>query len=265
MNQKQLWKLGVVFLVPLILFFIPNPDGLSLLAWRLFALYLAAILGLTLKPYSEPVILLAVVAAAAITINYTPHSFSSLSADSALDGYKSSTTWLVFAAFTLSVAFVSTGLGKRIAYHLIGIGGNTTLKLSYITTFLDLFLAPATPSNTARAGGVVFPIVNSIALTLGSDPTTSPRKAGRFLMLNTYMVTKTTSYLFLTAMAPNLLALKYVTDILGINLSWSQWATAAFIPGIICLLLTPLIIYFLCKPELKKIDNKSIAAKGLQE
>ncbi len=74
-----------------------------------------------------------------------------------LSGYSSGTTWLVFSAFTLSAAFVTTGLGKRIAYLLIGKIGNTTLGLGYVTVFLDLVLAPATPSNTARAGGIVLP------------------------------------------------------------------------------------------------------------
>ena len=87
-----------------------------------------------------------------------------------LSGYSSGTTWLVFSAFTLSAAFVTTGLGKRIAYLLIGRIGSTTLGLGYVTVFLDLVLAPATPSNTARAGGIVLPIINSVAVALGSEP-----------------------------------------------------------------------------------------------
>lgn len=76
----------------------------------------------------------------------------------------------MFSAFTLSAAFVTTGLGKRIAYLLIGKIGSTTLGLGYVTVFLDLVLAPATPSNTARAGGIVLPIINSVAVALGSEP-----------------------------------------------------------------------------------------------
>ncbi len=56
-----------------------------------------------------------------------------------LDGYKSGTTWLIFTAFTLSSSFVITGLGKRIAYHMIGAMGSTTLRLGYVTMFLDLY------------------------------------------------------------------------------------------------------------------------------
>ena len=266
MNKTKMWKLGVLVLIPLVIFLIPPPEGLPLLAWRLFGLYLTAIVGLVLKPYSEPVILLASVAASAVTIGNTAvPKEQAIKMGQVLSGYQSGTTWLVFAAFTLSAAFVTTGLGKRIAYYLIGKMGSTTLGLGYVTVFLDLLIAPATPSNTARAGGIVFPIINSVASALGSEPGTSSRKAGHYLMINIYMVTKTTSYMFLTAMAPNALALSMMAPILKIDLSWGQWALAAAVPGLLCLLLTPLIIYFCYPPELKKVNNKEISAKGLQE
>src|SRR5699024_9389220 len=120
-------------------------------------------------------------------------------------------------------------------------------------------------SNTARAGGIVFPIINSVAGALGSDPQDSPKKAGHYLMMNVYMSTKVTSYLFLTAMAPNALALSIMGDILNVKLSWIGWAIAACVPGLICLLLTPWVIYKMNPPELKQVDNKLIADKGLQE
>ena len=66
-------------------------------------------------------------------------------------------------------------------------------------------------------------------------------------------------------MAPNALALSMMAPILKIDLSWGQWALAAAVPGLLCLLLTPLIIYFCYPPELKKVNNKEISAKGLQE
>lgn len=46
----------------------------------------------------------------------------------------------------------------------------------------EILLAPFVPSNTARGGGIVLPVVNSIATTLGSSPTHDP-KLGAFLML----------------------------------------------------------------------------------
>ncbi|XIT58077.1 anion permease [Escherichia coli] len=168
MNKKSLWKLILILAIPCIIGFMPAPAGLSELAWVLFGIYLAAIVGLVIKPFPEPVVLLIAVAASMVVVgNLSDGAFKTTAV---LSGYSSGTTWLVFSAFTLSAAFVTTGLGKRIAYLLIGKIGNTTLGLGYVTVFLDLVLAPATPSNTARAGGIVLPIINSVAVALGSEP-----------------------------------------------------------------------------------------------
>lgn len=235
MNKKSLWKLILILAIPCIIGFMPAPAGLSELAWVLFGIYLAAIVGLVIKPFPEPVVLLIAVAASMVVVgNLSGGEFKTTAV---LSGYSSGTTWLVFSAFTLSAAFVTTGLGKRIAYLLIGKIGSTTLGLGYVTVFLDLVLAPATPSNTARAGGIVLPIINSVAVALGSEPEKSPRRVGHYLMMSIYMVTKTTSYMFFTAMAGNILALKMINDILHLQISWGGWALAAGLPGIIMLLL----------------------------
>ncbi|HAY4570022.1 TPA: anion permease [Escherichia coli] len=263
MNKKSLWKLILILAIPCIIGFMPAPAGLSELTWVLFGIYLAAIVGLVIKPFPEPVVLLIAVAASMVVVgNLSDGAFKTTAV---LSGYSSGTTWLVFSAFTLSAAFVTTGLGKRIAYLLIGKIGNTTLGLGYVTVFLDLVLAPATPSNTARAGGIVLPIINSVAVALGSEPEKSPRRVGHYLMMSIYMVTKTTSYMFFTAMAGNILALKMINDILHLQISWGGWALAAGLPGIIMLLVTPLVIYTMYPPEIKKVDNKTIAKAGLAE
>ena len=254
----------------------PAPEGLTNIGWHLAGIYIATIIAIILKAFPLPVILLAGVSLASIAIGIAPDEqwFDSeaqkavdvvLKEKDVLNGYKSSTTWLVFAAFAMSTAFVATGLGKRIAYLLIGKLGSTTLRLGYVNACLDLLISPAMPSVTARAGGIIFPIMNSVAVSLGSDPATSPRKAGRYLLLNTYMVVKGTGYLFLTAMAPNAFALQLMEPILHVKFDWGQWFFAASIPGLLCLLLTPLVVYLICPPELKQLDNKAIAKKGLEE
>lgn len=276
MNTKKLIHYAIIVGIPLITLLFPAPEGLTNIGWHLAGIYVGTIVAIILKPYPLPVILLAGVALACIAIGLTPAEEwmdpkkgelvkIALEEEDALGGYRSGTTWLVFAAFSISIAFVVTGLGKRMAYLLIGAFGSTTLRLGYVNACLDMLLSPAMPSTTARAGGVLFPIMNSITVSLGSDPETSPRKAGHFLLLNTYMVVKTTGYLFFTAMAPNALAMGLMEPILGIKLSWGAWFFAALVPGLICLLLTPLVVYIVYPPELKKVDNKVIAQKGLEE
>ena len=77
--------------------------------------------------------------------------------------------WLVVAAFFIATAFVKTGFGTRIAYHFMRLLGKRSLGLRLRFVVTDLVLAPAIPSNTARAGGVIFPILKSLCVSLGSD------------------------------------------------------------------------------------------------
>jgi len=211
---------------------------------------------LVLKPFPVPITVLLGVATSSILLSNTKD---------VLAGYSNTALWLIFAAFALSVAFGKTGLGHRIAYHLVRLFGSTTLRLGYVTAFLDLILSPATPSNTARAAGIVYPINLSIAEAVGSYPGETAKKAGAYLLQNGYFATKVTSFLFATAMAPNYLALDFITKLTGVSLNWAQWAAAMFVPGFIMLMLMPLIGYMYERPSVKDIDNKKIAADGLAE
>ena len=95
---------------------------------------------------------------------------------SSLSEFASSTSWLILTAFVIGECFVITGLGKRIAYFLIDKFGHTTLRLGYVSTLTDFILSPAVPSNTARSGGLVYPIVQSLAYTLDSHPDKNPNR-----------------------------------------------------------------------------------------
>ncbi|WP_145494678.1 anion permease [Yersinia massiliensis] len=255
MNEK-LWKTGILIAVPLVMWFIPPPAGLEVDAWRLFGFYITAIIGLILRPFPEPVILLSVVGLSGLFLNNTSQI---------LVGYATTTVWLVFAAFGISVAFVKTGLGKRIAFHMIRLFGGTTLRLGYVTAFLEFVIAPVTPSNTARSGGIVFPIILSVVKALGSEPGETAKKAGSYLMSNIYFVMKVSSFIFITAMAPNLLVAEFANSILDVHLDWGVWALAMIVPGVLLLLIVPAVGYWLDKPEITKVDNERIASEGLKE
>ena len=254
--KDKLWRVAVMAAIVAIAWFGGTPEGLKPQVWQLFGIYLATIVGLVLKPFPVPITVLLGVATSSILLSNTKD---------VLAGYSNTALWLIFAAFALSVAFGKTGLGHRIAYHLVRLFGSTTLRLGYVTAFLDLILSPATPSNTARAAGIVYPINLSIAEAVGSYPGETAKKAGAYLLQNGYFATKVTSFLFATAMAPNYLALDFITKLTGVSLNWAQWAAAMFVPGFIMLMLIPLIGYMYERPSVKDIDNKKIAEDGLAE
>jgi DASS family divalent anion:Na+ symporter len=162
-------------------------------------------------------------------------------------------------------AFTDTGLGSRIAFKLIEKFGSTVVGIGYVAAVTDWIIAPATPSNTARTGGIIYPIFRSIAVTLGSEPGPTAKKAGAYLSLLCNGVSLTTASSFLTASAPNLLLFTLAASVLGVQMSWGTYALAAVPPLFVLLMCLPLIYAKLCPPELKTIDNKVVAKEGLEK
>ncbi len=108
----------------------------------------------------------------------------------------------------------------------------------------DLILAPATPSNTARLGGVLYPIISSLSREENSTPESdeSRRRLGTYLAFSATQVNVVTSAMFVTAMAGNPIAVQAAAD-QGIDISWGGvWALAALVPGLISLAAVPWVL-----------------------
>ena len=225
------------------LWFIPTPEGLTPQSWHLFAIFVATIVGFITQPIPIGGVSIVVITVAALT--------GTLKISEGISGFANSAIWLIVGAFLFSRGFIKTGLGKRIAYNLISAFGSSSLRLAYALALSDLILAPATPSNTARVGGVIMPITTSLAKAFGSEPQDGPRKIGSFLMQSIYQVNTITSAMFQTSMAGNTLVAALALQSFGIGITWGDWAIAAIVPGIIALLIMPYFIYKAYPPEIK--------------
>lgn len=246
----------ICFLVPILMLLAPVPQGLTPLAWQLLAVYSGAVFGIVLKPVPEPVVLLTAMAAAALFFNQL---------HAALGAFGETTPWLVFIAFIIGQCFVETGLGSRIAYFLIDKFGKSSLRLGYISTITDLILSPAIPSNTARTGGLVYPIFQSLAVTLDSRPDANARRIGSFLMVLMYQNSLITGTMFVTAGAIMPMMIKLTNNIMHADISWIQWAVAMSVPGGLCLLLIPYLVYKIYPPEIQAVDNRAIVEEGYKK
>ena len=136
----------------------------------------------------------------------------------ALSGFSSTTVWLVGGAFMFALGYQKSGLGRRIALLLVRALGRSTLLVGYATTLADAVLAPFTPSNTARSAGIIFPIVNNLPSLYGSKPNDpSARRFGGYIMWTTFAAGCVTSSLFMTACAPNFLAIEFIGKIVHVR------------------------------------------------
>jgi L-tartrate/succinate antiporter len=183
----------------------------------------------------------------------------------ALSGFSNSTVWLIFGAFMFALGYEKTGLGRRIALVLVKAMGRKTLTLGYAVAVADTILAPFTPSNTARSGGTIYPVIRNLPLLYDSKPNDpSMRRVGSYLMWVAIAATCVTSSLFLTALAPNLLAVELVKKTAQVELEWGDWFMAAAPAGILVLVLVPLLAYWLYPPEVKEgAEVSEWAAKEL--
>jgi DASS family divalent anion:Na+ symporter len=257
MNNKLIRGLTVV-LVGAIIWFLPVPTGVKPEAWHLLAIFTATILGFILQP-------LPIGAVAFISLTFTAFS-GTLKIGQVLSGFSQTVVWLIVAAFLFSRGFVKTGVGRRIAFQLIKYFGDNSLKLAYVLIISDLCIAPATPSNTARAGGIMFPVVRSLASSFGSEPGPSAKKIGSFLIQAVYHGDTITSAVFLTAMAGNPLMVALAAKAAGVTISWGTWFMAASLPAACSLLVIPYFIYKCEAPEITKTpEARQLAERELEK
>lgn len=252
-----------VALTLIIWFVIPIPEGVAPNAWHLLALFvgtIAAIIGKALPIGGVSIVAIALVAITGVT---NPGNSKAALAD-ALSGFSNDLIWLIGVAVMLSISLGKTGLGSRIGYSLIAIFGKRTLGIAYALGLAETALAPVTPSNTARGGGIIHPIMRSIADSFGSKPERgSTEKIGRYLALVNYNFNPITSALFITATAPNPLIVSLIYEGTDPNytISWLTWTKAALLPALISLILLPLIIYVIYPPQIKKTPDAPKFAK----
>ena len=154
-----------------------------------------------------------------------------------------------------AMGYDKTGLGRRIALILVKKLGRKTLGLGYAITFSDLILAPFTPSNTARSGGTIFPIIRNLPGLYGSSPGETSRKIGAYIMWTAFAATCVTSSMFITSLAPNLLALDLVNKTVKISISWTEWFIGFLPVGIILILILPFLVYKIYPPEIKSSEE----------
>lgn len=247
----------------LIWFVIPVPDKVTPEAWHLLALFtgtIAAIIGKALPIGAVSIIAIALVAITEVT---RPGKPEGAIAD-ALSGFANPLIWLIAIAVMIAVALTKTGLGTRIGYHFISLFGKKTVGIAYGLVLSELVIAPVTPSNTARGGAIIHPIMRSIADGFGSSAELgTQKKMGRYLALVNYNTNPITSAMFITATAPNPLIVDLIAKATNsaISITWGQWALAALLPGVCMLALMPLVLYFLFPPEVKNTPD----AKGIAE
>ena len=262
MGFKPIPAAVALVLTLLIWFVIPVPQGVSPDAWHLLALFVGIIAGIIGK--AMPIGAMAILGITLVALTGVTNEKAADATKDALSSLNNSLIWMIGIAIIISRGLLKTGLGMRIGYLLISLFGKRTLGVGYSLALADLVIGPVTPSNTARGGAIVHPIMKSIALSFDSDPEKGTEgKIGKYLSLVNFHSNVITCLIFITATAPNPLVVELVAKATNsqIQLSWSTWFLAMVVPGLLAMLLMPLVLYFLYPPEIKQTPNATALAK----
>jgi divalent anion:Na+ symporter, DASS family len=253
--RSERWRWIVPLTMSAAVWLLPHP-AFSSQKWGLLCLFFGTICALITRPFPSGAIVLVAITAGTLLQLFTLND--------ALSGFANVTVWLIVAAFLFARGLVQTRLGERIAYTIVRRIGRSPLRLGYSIVLADLVMAPMTPSNTARAGGILFPITLNVARAFGSEPGPTASRIGAFLMKTLYQGDLVVSAMFLTATAPNPLVAEFTRQGSGTQLTWTLWATAALLPGIVGLIIVPYVVYRLCPPDLRETRMaQALAAERL--
>jgi len=243
--------LAVYFALTLVL---PRPASVKPEGWRLLGIFGATIAGLMLRPIPGGALVLTAITLASL--------FGGITVADALGGFGDPTVWLVMAAFFISDALLKTGLARRIALLFVRAVGRSSLGVCYALSLTDMVLASVIPSNGARSGGVVLPIVRSIAELYGSHPGPTAVLLGSFLMTGVYQNICITAAMFMTGQASNPLAAQIATATFHYPVNLVSWMLAGIVPGLCSLAIVPLVVYRLNPPAIRHTPEARDFANG---
>lgn len=251
---SKLLKVIAILALGIIIWFLPHTEAIKPQGWHLLAIFAATIFAFILRPWPIGSLAFFSIVFAVAT--------NTITMPEALSGYTDANVWLIVSAVFFSRGLINSGLGKRIAYSLIKRFGTSTLRLAYALAITDLIISPATPSNTARGGGIIYPIVQNISLAFNSLPhSNTARRMGAYLMTTAHTVNTCTVTVFLTACSGNLLITSLGAKLLNYDLSWYQWFLAGSLPGLLSMVIMPYFIYKIYPPEIKKTPEAKAMAE----
>lgn len=248
-----------------------RPGGLSPQAWEMFAIFVATIVGCITKPL--PIggttlvgLVVTVLVGLAPMKDVVDPKTGAVVSTGVLSAFGNSASWLIAMAFIMAHGISKTGLGHRIAYNMIKKFGKRSLGIGYAITGLELILGALIPSNSARTGGVVWPVVKSVAEGYDSKPDDETRKKiGAYIDFTAFHANILSTALFVTGAAPNMVAQQMAAK-QNYQMTWISWFFAALVPVAVGAVVVPFIIYKIFPPEIKETPNaKKWADDKLQE
>jgi len=225
--------------VPLVLWPLPPPTGLSTNGWHVSLILVGAALGWLLEPV--PDFLIALVMAAAWGVSgLVPLSL-------AFGGFASSSWLVALGAFGLAVAMTQSGLLFRTTLFLLRTFPATHAGQVVALLFGGLLVTPLVPLALARIAAVA-PLTRELAQALGYPPRSRAGGALGFAALAGYGLF---SSIFLSGLVMNF----FVVDLLPApersRFGWFTWLASAAVAGAVLLIGAAVALVVCFRPDVR--------------
>ncbi|HAR6485388.1 TPA: DASS family sodium-coupled anion symporter [Staphylococcus pseudintermedius] len=169
----------------------------------------------------------------------------------AFSGFSTSAVALVAAALFLATAMQVINLHKRLALLVLSFVGNKTKNIVIGAILVSIILAFFVPSATARAGAVV-PILLGMIAAFGA---TKNSKLAALLIITAVQAVSIWNIGIKTAAAQNIVAINFINDQLGHDVSWGEWFLYAAPWSIIMSIVLYFVMLKVIPPEQDAIEG----------
>lgn len=239
-GYKPLW-IVISFIVLVIILLLPTSSSLPVMAKAALAILAFAVIMWVTEAVSYPVSATLILGLIILLLGFSPVQHLSeqlghpksgdtilkgselLGTNNALSlafsGFSTSAVALVTAALFLAVAMQETNLHKRLALYVLSIVGNKTKHIVIGAILVSIVLAFFVPSATARAGAVVPILLGMIAAFKVSKDS----KLASLLIITSVQAVSIWNIGIKTAAAQNIVAINFINQNLGYNVSWGEW------------------------------------------
>ena len=267
-NLKPFWII-LAFAALIIITILPNTGDLPVAGQRGLAILAFAVILWVTEAVSYPVSSAMIISLTAVLLGLAPSIDdpdtmlgTTGALKLALGGFSNSAVALVAAALFLAVAMQATNLHKRLALWVLSIVGTKTKAIVLGAILVSIILAFFVPSATARAGAVV-PILLGMVAAFGLP---KDSRLAALLVITSVQAVSIWNIGIKTGAAQNMVAIGFIEEQFGVDISWGSWLLYAAPFSIIMSIALFFIMTALIKPETDKIEGgKEVIKQQLAE
>lgn len=239
-NFKPAWFI-LAFVALIVILLIPTPASLPIMGKAALAILAFAVILWVTEAVSYPVSAAIIIGLIILLLGFSPvqnlaESLGNPKANGdpitgdtvfgtsnalklAFSGFSSSAVALVAAALFLATAMQITNLHKRLALWVLSLVGNKTRNIVIGAIAVAIILAFFVPSATARTGAIV-PILLGMVAAFGASKNS---RLAALLVITAVQAVTIWSVGIKTAAAQNIVAINFINNQLGHDVSWGEW------------------------------------------